>query len=211
MARQRRIFVPGLSLHVIQRGVNRTAVFHHEIDYASFLAFLAEAAGRHGVAVHAYVLMTNHFHLIATPSDALALPRAMKELGARYVPYYNRQHNRIGTLWNGRYRGLTIDSRTYWLTCLRYIEQNPVRAGMTLTPGEYRWSSYAAHAHGEWPEWLSPHAVYVSLGSTSAERQAAYREICGPMLTADQLVGVRSGSDPNTYLAVGSDPDLTPT
>lgn len=123
--------------------------------------------------------MTTHYHLIVTPTESSALSQMMKELGERYVKYFNRDTKRVGTLWNGRYRSLLIDDECYWLACLRYVEQNPVRAGMVATADEYRWSSYRAHAHGQWDDWLTPHPVYQALGVTAAERQCAYRSICG--------------------------------
>ena len=113
-----------------------------------------------------------HYHLMVTPPDARSLPATMKELGERYVQYFNRRHDRIGTLWNGRYRGLLIHDERYWLTCLRYIEQNPVRAGMVRTPDDFAWSSYRFHALGAESDWLVPHWLYLELGSTPEERQS---------------------------------------
>jgi len=179
MPRLRRIFVPDLSVHVIQRGHNRASIFHEEVDYRRFLDVLSQVARRHAVRVHGFVLMTNHVHLIVTPSDAKGLPRTIKEVGGRYVPYFNRKYDRIGTLWTSRYRGLLIQDERYWLTCLRYIEQNPVRASMVKTPEDYRWSSYSAHAFGEWPTWLAHHPTYLALGATPEDRQARYRSLCG--------------------------------
>ena len=187
MARSRRIFIPGLSAHVIQRGNNRMSIFRRDVDYKFFIAFLQRAAGRYGVDIHGYVFMTNHVHLIVTPRDALSLPHAMQHVGARYSSYYNRKYERTGTIWNGRYRSLPIQDERYWLTCLRYVEQNPVRAAMVDTPDRYQWSSYGAHALGAWPEWLTAHRVYLALGHTPAERQAAYRALCGTPLPDDEL------------------------
>jgi putative transposase len=145
-------------------------------DYETFLAFMTHAMASNGVAVHAFALMTNHFHFIATPTDPDSIPLAMKELGERYTRYYNRKYQRIGTPWSGRYMGKPIDDGRYWLTCLRYVEENPVRAGLVSGPDSYRWSSYSAHAWGAWPEWLTPHPVYLALGRSADERQLAYRE-----------------------------------
>jgi putative transposase len=191
MARRRRIFIPDMSVHVIQRGNNRMDIFREHRDYRSFLVFLERAAACYEVVIHAFVLMTNHFHLIVTPAAAHRLPQMMKEIGGRYVSYYNRKHDRIGTLWNGRYRGLLIEDERYWLTCLKYVEQNPVRAGMVSVPGKYPWSSYSAHAFGDWPSWLTPHPVYLALGHSAEERQLAYRSLCGAPLEDDQLTAVR--------------------
>jgi putative transposase len=137
------------------------------------------------------VLMTTHIHLIVTPQSETALPRTMKRLGERYVYYFNRKNARTGTLWGGRHRALLLLDELYCLTCLRYVEQNPVRAKMVSRPEEYRWSTYGVHALGAAPDWLVPHPVYLALGSTAADRQAAYRELCGVMLTEAQLASVR--------------------
>ena len=166
-------------------------VFHDAADYMSLLATLHHAVVRHDVAAHAYAVMENHFHVIATPGHQAAIPRMMKEVGLRYATYYNRRYDRIGTLWNGRYRSKIIGDETYWLTCLRYVEQNPVRARIVATPDDYRWSSYAAHAWGHSPEWLAPHPVYLGLGVTAQERQATYRKICSAVLADDELALVR--------------------
>jgi putative transposase len=127
-----RFFVPGGSVHVIRRGNNRGAIYRDDIDRLVFLKILREAAEEHGTAVHGFVLMTTHYHALATPDDAKALPRTMKAIGDRYVRYFNRKYDRIGSLWAGRYRAIPVDTELYWLTCLRYIEQNPVRAADRL-------------------------------------------------------------------------------
>ena len=157
-------------------------VFDIRNDYAYFLELLKETSRSSCVVVHAYSLMSNHYHLIVTPASAEALPKMMKALDGSYVRYYNRQHERSGTLWNGRYRGLIIKDERYWLTCLRYVEQNPVRAGMVSAPEAYEWSSYRAHALGRWPDWLTPHSLYQSLGSDDIDRQRAYRALCGQLV-----------------------------
>jgi putative transposase len=187
MPRRSRIFIEGLSSHVIQRGNNRITIFQRAQDYEVFLELLRRATVRNPVAVHAFVLMTNHFHLLVTPTTEDALPQFMKDVDGSYVYYYNRAHQRIGTLWNGRYRGILIENVSYLLTCLRYIEQNPVRAGMVRTPEAYRWSSYAAHAFGRWPERLTAHPLYRELGSCAEARQLAYRHWCGLPLPNDHL------------------------
>ena len=213
MARRLRIFIPNISVHVIQRGINRGPIVRDNTDREVFIAFLRRAAQQHGLSVHGYSLMDNHTHLIVTPPDAGSLPATIKELGGRYVDYFNRRHNRIGTLWNGRYRGLPIHDERYWLTCLRYVEQNPVRAGMVRTPEAFTWSSYRVHALGEESDWLVPHWRYLELGSTPEERQTAYRAICGIPVTQAEMfeqrltwwpTGVRRVSDPHP------DPCLTP-
>jgi putative transposase len=187
MPRQTRTYVPGLSVHVIHRGNNGTSVFNDDVDRRVFLYCVREASTSNGLPVHGYVLMSTHYHLLATPDDASALQDTMKSVGERYVRYFNRKYDRFGTLWGGRYRPLLVTDEIYWLTCLRYIEQNPVRARMVSTPDAYRWSSYRAHALGERAEWLVPHPVYMALGRTDRERETAYRVICGVMLTDGEL------------------------
>ncbi len=191
MPRSPRCYIPGVSVHVIQRGNNRAAIFTGRSDYEVFLELLRRSARRFDVWVHAFTLMTNHYHLLVTPPTADALPPMMKSLDGGYVRYYNRRHQRIGTLWNGRYRGLLIEDERYWLTCLRYIEQNPARAGMAADLGTYPWTSYRAHALGQWPNWLASHPLYDSLGSSSAERQSAYRALCGSAVDPDDALLVR--------------------
>jgi putative transposase len=193
MRRAGRIFQPNVSLHVIRRGNNRAPIFGDETDYDFFLALLEFTSGRRGVKVHVYGMMTNHYHLIVTPDSPSALPQMMRDLGREYVLDYNRKYGRIGTLWSGRHRAIPISDERYWLTCLRYIEPNPVRAKMVAHPGEYKWSSYRAHGLGESEPWLAPHPVYTALGSTPEERQAAYRALCGESLTEAELTRLRHG------------------
>jgi putative transposase len=188
-----RIYIPDLSVHVMHRGHNRMSVFPEATDCEHFLALLEAAADRHQVKVHCYSLMTNHYHLVATPAAAAAMPRAMQQLGHRYVKYFNRKYQRSGTLWGGRYRAILIADERYWLTCLRYVELNPVRAQLVNAPELYRWSSYRTHAFGERSRWLADHDLYRRLGSTAQERQVAYRTICGVPLTDAELIQQRLG------------------
>jgi len=160
MARLGRYFLPDQPLHVIQRGNNREAVFFADDDRARYREWLAEASEQNGCAVHAYVLMTNHVHLLVTPRHEESLPRAMQTLGRRYVRYVNAAHRRTGTLWEGRYRAAPIDEDAYFLACCRYIELNPVRARMVRRPGDYRWSSYRAHATGAADVLAAEHPLY---------------------------------------------------
>jgi len=193
MARRPRIFISGVSVHAIHRGNNRMAIFCEPADYASFLGLLVESIGNRHVSVHAYSLMTTHVHLIMTPDTHWGVPRAMQEASGRYARYFNDKYGRIGTMWNGRYRALPIGDERYWLTCLRYVEQNPVRAGIAARPDDFRWSSYHAHAFGKWPDWLIPHPVYLALGKTPEERQRAYRALCAVQLLPDEVTLLRRG------------------
>ncbi|MBV8535400.1 MAG: transposase [Alphaproteobacteria bacterium] len=177
MARPARYFLRDQPLHVIQRGNNRQAIFFHDDDYAHCRDWLAAAASEHGLAIHAYVFMTNHVHLLATPQSENSLPRAMQSLGRRYVRRLNTIYQRTGTLWEGRYRAAPIESDAHFLACCRYIELNPVRAGMTRHPRDHRWSSYAAHALGMTDVLVSEHPLYRALGATPRDRQAAYRDL----------------------------------
>src|SRR5262249_4341078 len=186
MSRSRRIVIPGLAHHVFNRGHNRAAIFHDHADYLFFLALLRHGAAAYRVALHVYVLMTNHFHVIATPSDADSFGPMMKDVGGEYTTHFNGKYERSGTLWTQRYRSPVIESDKYWLTCARYIEQNPVRAAIVEAPEQYPWSSYRAHAFGEWPTWLTPHRTYLALGATDEERQQEYRAQFGA-LTEDDL------------------------
>jgi len=149
MARLGRYFLPGQPLHVIQRGNNRQAIFFDAADYRRYCDWLGAAAVEYGCAIHAYVLMTNHVHLLVTPAAPSSLPRLMQSLGRRYVRYMNATYRRTGTLWEGRYRAAPIDSETYFLACCRYIELNPVRAGMSAHPRDYHRPSALPHARQE--------------------------------------------------------------
>lgn len=187
-----RIYLPDVSAHVYHRGNNRMPIFEEESDCRVFLSMLNDAADYHGTSVHAFVIMTTHFHLIATPRTEISLACTMKQVGERYTYYYNRTRNRTGTIWEGRYRAKHILEDRYWLTCLRYVEQNPVRAKMVPSAAAYRWSSYAIHALGRPPGWLEPHALYLSLGPSADQRQTAYRAICAELLPESDLVCVRN-------------------
>ena len=177
MARLPRVFVADQPLHVIQRGNNRKAVFFADEDYALYHSRLAEAANTNGLFVHAYVLMTNHVHLLVTPQSRDSLPRTMQSLGRRYVRHINGAYRRTGTLWEGRYRAAAIDADEYFFSCARYIELNPVRARMAAHPREYRWSSYRAHAEGKDDALAHWHPLFNRLGTSATERQANYRAL----------------------------------
>ena len=170
MARLPRLFLPGQPIHAIQRGNNREPIFSAEEDYRYYLECLGKAAGEQGLAIHAYVLMTNHVHLLVTPDSEDSLSKAMQSVGRRYVQYFNHTYQRTGTLWEGRYKSTLIQSSRYLLTCMRYIELNPVRADMVGHPADYPWSSYCANAQGEENALLTPHALYRRLGPTPVAR-----------------------------------------
>jgi putative transposase len=192
MPRKPRFFLAGVPVHVVQRGNNRQAIFFDASDYRAYKGGLKEGAERYGCAVHAYVLMTNHVHLLATPDEAEGVSRMMQYGGRRYVPYINHEYGRTGTLWEGRFKSSAIDTEGYLLTCMRYIELNPVRARIVEGPGDYPWSSYGANALGDSDELLTPHGRYTALGDDSEARRAAYRALFGQVLDEEALTRIRA-------------------
>lgn len=177
MARQPRLDVPGIAQHVIQRGNDRRPCFAAIGDYLRYRDELADTSRRFGCTVHAYVLMTNHVHLLTTPSERGAVSRMMQAIGRRYVAHFNARHRRTGTLWEGRFKAGLVAGDLYLLTCYRYIELNPVRAGMVAGPAAYRWSSHHANALGADDPLITPDPAYIRLGRGDAERRAAYRAL----------------------------------
>ncbi len=177
MPRHRRLRVTGLPVHIIQRGHNRQACFFAETDYQFYLDRLVEFAARFECELHAYVLMTNHVHLLVTPRLAAGLSLLMKFLDQRYTQYVNRVYRRSGTLWEGRFRSSLVQSPHYVLACYRYIELNPVRANMVAHPGEHPWSSYTANAEGKPLREITPHPEYLALSEDDGRRRLAYREL----------------------------------
>lgn len=177
MPRRPRLHLADYPHHIVQRGHNRTACFLAEDDYQIYRHWLGEALTQTGAALHAYVLMTNHVHLLVTPKRAEDIPRLVMAIGRRYVQTINTTYRRTGTLWDSRYKSSLIQTDTYLLRCQRYIELNPVRAAMVRDPGEYPWSSYRANGLGASDPLLSPHPLYLQLGASPASRQAAYRDL----------------------------------
>jgi putative transposase len=169
------VVVPGVALHVVQRGHDRRACFRQDTDYLVYLANLRDLSGRMQCALHAYCLMTNHVHLLLTPSTAEGCGRLMRNLGQRYVQYFNRRYGRSGTLWEGRYHSCLVDSAPYVIACYRYIERNPVRANMVPSAGAYAWSSHEGNAGRAANTLLTAHAEYVALATKEELRHAAYR------------------------------------
>jgi putative transposase len=178
-------------LHIVQRGHNREPCFFAEEDYVGYLHWLGEALTEFDCALHAYVLMTNHVHLLFTPSKAAAVPKLMISLGRRYVQYVNRSYRRTGTLWDSRYKSSLVQAETYLLACQRYIELNPVRAAMVEDPAYYRWSSYRANALGQADARLTAHALYRALGQSDRQRQSAYRALIRAQLDRAAIDDIR--------------------
>jgi putative transposase len=189
--RRARLFIAGLSQHVIQRGNNRGVIFRVPSDYQVFLAILRHAAGQCRVEVHGYVLMTNHLHFIVTPASRTSLPEMMQTIGRAYVPFFNSRYARTGALWEGRYRASILHDDKYWMTCLRYVELNPVRAGLVAAPELYRWSSYRAHALGRQDTLVTPHPLYLAIGSSPVDRQQAWRAVCRVPIGEEHLTTIR--------------------
>jgi putative transposase len=177
MPRQPRLDLAGIAQHVVQRGNDRRPCFFNTIDYVRYLDELRELSLREGCRIHAYVLMTNHVHLLMTPAAPGKVSRVMQSLGRRYVRYVNDRYHRTGTLWEGRYKSCLVDSENYLLRCYRYIELNPVRARMVADPLAYLWSSHACNAQGKFDRLVQPHASYLSLGRSPQIRHDVYRDL----------------------------------
>jgi putative transposase len=195
MARLPRFVLPNQPQHVIQRGDNRQEIFCAESDYRFYLDKLHGAAQKHECTIHAYVLMTNHVHLLITPQTDVGIGKVMQTLGRYYVQYYNYCYRRSGTLWEGRYKATLIDTERYLLTCMRYIELNPVRANMVSHPSEYPWSSYRANAHGRLDPLITPHLEYRRLGANAPTRQSAYRQLFKTHLPEKTAEAIREATN----------------
>lgn len=202
MPRLPRLCPPGITLHLVQRGHNRQRCFDTDIDYATYATRLKEAAQRYSVSIHAWTLMTNHVHLLVTPGHGDSISKMMQTLNRNYVCYYNQTYQRSGTLWEGRFKSCLIDSANYLLHCYRYIELNPVRAGIVLDPADYAWSSYRSNALGYPSSMLSPHAGYLALSSHVEYRRQAYRDLFKEPLNTQTLADIREATSRN--MALGS-------
>ena len=200
MARQPRFVIPGQPQHVIQRGNNREVVFVADEDYQFYLEKLKDACDKYQCDTHAYVLMSNHVHLLITPHTKNGISKVMQTLGRYYVQYFNYQYRRTGTLWEGRYKATLLDSEQYLLTCSRYIELNPVRAGMVKSPEAYPWSSYQANALGKEDKLLVPHVVYQALGKGKAECCNNYRALFKYCIDKNQLNEIRNATNKSWVL-----------
>lgn len=196
MARLARFSLPDQPQHVIQRGNNRQNIFRSKDDYQYYLEKLTDAAEKHDCKIHAYVLMTNHVHLLVTPGTENGIGKMMQMLGRYYVQYFNKKYNRTGTLWEGRYKATLVDTEHYLLICMRYLELNPVRAkDMVKHPSDYVWSSYSFNALGQNNALITPHLIYKRLGKTEKERQVAYRYLFRSLIPEQTLEEIREATN----------------
>lgn len=202
MPRQPRPIIPEVPIHITQRGNNRLKCFFSDTDFLVYLELLLNAALQAGCEVHAYVLMTNHIHLLVSSKDRCGPAALMKSLGERYVQYVNRHHARSGTLWEGRYHSCLVQCERYLMVCQRYIEMNPVRAHMVAHPASYQWSSYRRNALGERDALVTPHELYSRLGEDPNSRECAYRALFDDALTLSTIDEVRRATNGN--LALGT-------
>ena len=200
MPRKPRFVIPGVPLHVVQRGHSRGAVFFEDADYSAYQNWLKDAADRYRCAIHAYVLMTNHIHILATPADTEGMTRMMQYVGRYYVPYINHKYGRSGSLWEGRYKASLVQEETYLLSCMRYIELNPVSANMTISPAYYRWSSYRYNAQGKPDALVTPHSQYLQLARNVADRQLAYKALFKAHMDPEEQVNIRAAWQTGTPL-----------
>ena len=203
MARKPRFNLIGIPQHIIQRGNNREPCFYSVSDYQRYLDDLEDAAIKNKCAIHAYVLMTNHVHLLVTPFSTHGISHMMQDLGRKYVHYINHTYKRTGTLWEGRFKSSLVDSEKYLLICMRYIELNPVRASMVMHPDDYRWSSYASNATGKNSSLIQPHILFEQLSSDKLNRQYLYRELFKHHLDDDDIHSIREAV--NQELVLGRD------
>lgn len=191
MPRRPRINTPNIPQHVVQRGINREPCFFAEEDYHCYRHWLQKSAADWHCAIHAYVLMTNHVHLLVTADRPDGIAKLMQSIGRRYVQYINRSYHRTGSLWEGRFKSSLVQVEEYLLTCMRYIELNPVRANMVNDPAQYRWSSYRHNGLGQTDERITPHPLYLELGKNEADRLAAYRSLFRSELDDEALTDIR--------------------
>jgi putative transposase len=192
MARPRRIGPKDITQHVIQRGNNRKVCFSNERDYRAYVVWLKQYSGKYDVAIHAWVLMTNHVHLLCTPlSDNRGVSQMMQSLGRQYVRYFNDTYRRTGTLWEGRFKSCLVCSSTYLLRLYRYIELNPVRAKIVSDPSTYKWSSYQINALGKTSELCQPHSLYDDLGANKSQRLTAYKALFEKNIEQSMINNIR--------------------
>lgn len=190
MPRKPRFFLPDVPVHIVHRGHSREPVFFEDQDYATYAHWVREGSRRYGIAVHAFVLMTNHVHLLVTPKEAQGVSRLMQYVGRRYVPYINYKYGKSGTLWEGRFKASLVQAETYLMSTMRYIEMNPVRANMVESPGHYRWSSFVHNAGVREIGFVRFHPLYMALGENALERVQAYRALFRSHLDSETMKNI---------------------
>lgn len=195
MPRKPRMYAAGMPCHVIQRGNNRQTCFYADEDYLYYLAQLGDACKRYRVALHAYVLMSNHVHFLMTPNTEDGISKVIQSIGRRYVQYINKTYRRSGTLWEGRHKSSLVDAENYLLACYRYIELNPVAAGMVDHPAHYRWSSYPANAGIKTDALITPHAIYLGLGHAAEQRVESYRALFAVHMPKEDIHKIRVAAE----------------
>lgn len=195
MTRLGRFFLPDHPQHVIVRGNNRVDIFRDDDDRLFYLRRLGAASRKHGCAIHAYVLMSNHVHLLMSPASTSSVAGTIQSVGRSYVQVFNRRYERTGTLWEGRYRATLVDSDSYLLACMRYVELNPVRAGIVSEPSRFRWSSYRHNAMGVGDDLVTPHPVWVNLAGVDRDRRNAYRQLFEHPLSPCTLDKIRDATN----------------
>ncbi len=200
MPRKPRFFLPNVPVHMIVRGNSRQAVFAEDDDYFAYRSWLREASEQYDCDIHAYVMMTNHVHILLSAEEPTNISKLSQAVGRKYVPYFNYKYGKSGTLWEGRFKASSIDSEFYLLACYRYIELNPVRAGMVKSSNDYVWSSYHANALGEKDSLVTPHSVYLHLGKTKTQRQIAYKDLFKEPLSDNLITEIRQTTQTGTPL-----------
>ena len=200
MPRKPRFYLPKVPVHIVQRGHSREPVFFEDEDYATYVHWLKEGSNKYHVAIHAFVLMTNHIHLLVMPEQGHDISLLMQYVGRRYVPYINHKYGKSGSIWEGRYKSSLVQEDDYFLIVMRYIELNPVRAGMVELPGHYRWSSFCHNAGIRTMNFLSPHAIYQALGTCEEARQEAYQLLYQGHLGEADLKRIREAWQTGTPL-----------
>ena len=200
MPRKPRFYIPKVPVHVVQRGHSSEPVFIDDGDYTAYLSWLGQAAEKHGCVIHAYVLMTNHVHILTTPDSKDSVGAMLQMLSRHFGPYLNYQYGTSGSIWEGRYKASLVQDDYYFLSCMRYIELNPVRAAMVRTARDYRWSSYRANAVDKADDLLTPHAEYLKLGKTKRTRLIAYRDLFKAHQDEEELASIRAAWQTGTPL-----------
>ena len=203
MPRKLRVSIASVAEHVIVRGNNRQAIFACEDDMSAYITWLTRYSKKYKVDIHAWVLMTNHVHLLCTPSDSSCISQMMQSLGRMYVMYFNKSYKRSGTLWEGRYRSCLVQNEQYLLELYRYIELNPIRAGMVQEPSEYAWSSYPCNGLGKKTDLITPHPAYLAIAQEDNLRLSAYRELFTHYIATKLIDDIRKAT--NKGLALGND------